>query len=59
MFEFLMLIGFLGAGLCHWQPPGARSESAESEEKAKKDGEAKGRRRNPGRKSLRARSAAA
>lgn len=31
MFEFLMLIGFLGAGLCHWQPSGEGKERAGSE----------------------------
>jgi hypothetical protein len=32
MFEFLMLIGFLAAGLCHWHPREVESESSESEE---------------------------
>jgi hypothetical protein len=58
MFEFLMLIGFLGAGLCHWQPR-AESESAEPEERDKKDGEAKVKERRQGRKALRARISAA
>ncbi|WP_155890761.1 hypothetical protein [Desulfuromonas sp. TF] len=32
MFEFLMLIGFLAAGLCHWRPREVENESAGSEE---------------------------
>jgi hypothetical protein len=54
MFEFLMLIGFLGAGLCHWQPR-AEIESAEPKERKKKDGEAKVRERRQVRKALRTR----
>ena len=36
MFEFLMLIGFLGAGLCHWQPSREEKENAGSEKTAVK-----------------------
>jgi hypothetical protein len=34
MFEFLMLIGFLGAGLCHWQPSREKKESEGSEKRS-------------------------
>lgn len=35
MFEFMMLIGFLGAGLSHWQPQRAASERAGSEKRSR------------------------
>jgi hypothetical protein len=61
MFEFLMLMGFLGAGLCHWQPLKAKSESAEREEKSrgKRDKKAGVMEKRQGHKGVRARIAAA
>lgn len=62
MFEFLMLIGFLGAGLSHWQPRRAASESAGSGKRSrgKSGGEdAKVKDKDQPRKAMMARIAAA
>lgn len=61
MFEFLMLIGFLWAGLCHWQPRRTKNESVESERmsRGKNERDAKITPKCQGRQALRARIASA
>jgi hypothetical protein len=60
MFEFLMSIGFLWAGLCHWQPRGADGGAAPEkgrEEHGKRKKKIRGKR--PERKAVRAEIVAA
>ena len=61
MFEFLMLIGFLGAGLCHWQPWKAERESAgpEAISREKRGQKAKVTEKSQGTGAVRARISAA
>jgi hypothetical protein len=61
MFEFLMLIGFLAAGLCHWHPREVESESAGSEEERERgrDRKAKVREEKQAHRAARVRTASA